>query len=80
MPLEIERKFLIQPSAKWREIKNCPPGAHIQQGYISVGDPEIRIRSSSGYSVLEKMGIKMGSGLTREEIEMPVTGEQALDL
>lgn len=47
MPLEIERKFLVENDS-WRDLVKGPP-AHFTQGYLALGDehsPEVRIRLS----------------------------------
>jgi adenylate cyclase len=77
MPKEIERKYLIAPSAKWVVIKNHTKVARVKQGYLSTGDPEMRIRYSSDYSVPQKVTVKKGSGLVRDEVEFAVSDREA---
>ncbi|MCX4692841.1 adenylate cyclase [Streptomyces sp. NBC_01408] len=69
MPLEIERKFLLD--------RFTPPPAAvaepIEQGYIAItpDGTEVRLRSIAGKYVL---GVKRGTGsLSRIEVECPLT-------
>lgn len=61
--MEVERKFLLSslPPPKRRG-----KGELISQGYISAGDPEIRVRSKANQFYLT---LKHGSGLVRDEFE-----------
>jgi CYTH domain-containing protein len=72
--VEIERKFLV-----W-QAPSRGDAASIVQGYLTTGDPEIRIRSRSGEFFLT---LKRGVGIARGEIEQPVNpalGEVLLSL
>ncbi len=61
--MEIERKFLL---ASFPHRRTLGKGAFISQAYISVGDPEIRVRSKAKVFYLT---IKKGSGLARDQFE-----------
>lgn len=67
MSKEIEKKFLL------REL---PFGAtnktKIRQGYLSVGDPEVRVRAKGERFFLTR---KTGAGLAREEEEYEIAKE-----
>ncbi len=59
MSLEIEKKFLL------RELPTgITKGTKILQGYLSVGNPEVRVRSKGGKFFLTRKG---GEGLVRTE-------------
>ena len=65
MAREIEKKFLL---------RNLPTGitkgTEIQQGYLSVGDPEVRVRAKGGKFFLTRKG---GAGFIREEDEYEIS-------
>lgn len=65
MSREIEKKFLL---------RNLPTGitkgTEIQQGYLSVGDPEVRVRAKGGKFFLTRKG---GAGFIREEDEHEIS-------
>jgi adenylate cyclase len=66
--VEIERRFLcrvVDGPALQRAGRRCL----IQQGYIAVGDPSVRIRQRDGEYVLT---VKAGSGRVRREVELAV--------
>ncbi len=67
--MEIERKFLADPSALSLDQY---PRKEMSQGYIST-DPVIRIRRSNDSYILT---VKSGGLLAREEFETELTGEQ----
>lgn len=69
-PLEIERKFVIHPVTPGH-LLGYPAGT-IRQGYITTGDSEIRIRTSTANGGACKLAIKTGDGLVRHELEAPV--------
>ncbi len=64
--MEIERKFLVG---------EVPPGLaidsqeEIDQGYLSIGEDEIRLRLRGGRHLITA---KRGHGLTRVEVEVPL--------
>lgn len=59
--MEIERKFLLRCLPL-----ECCRGVAIKQGYLSIGDPEIRIRDRQGQFFITRKG---GQGLVRSEDE-----------
>jgi adenylate cyclase len=70
--VEIERKFILdQPP----DAGTLPEGVPLRQGYIAVdGEVSVRIRITPVGAMLT---IKAGSGLTRTEVELPLSGNQA---
>jgi CYTH domain-containing protein len=74
--LEIERKFHVHdpPSDLARH-----PAEHIEQGYVAVGGDgtEVRVRRRAGRATLT---VKRGSGLVREETELPLPKARFDDL
>ncbi len=72
MTVEIERKFVLTeiPSAGVLGI-----GEPLRQGYIAEdGDVEVRIRITKSAATLT---VKAGGGLTRTEMEVPISGDGA---
>lgn len=68
--MEIERKFLVTGLPNTAQCKK----REIEQGYLSTGYNEIRIRMSVGSgNIAYTLTTKHGSGLMREEIEIPIT-------
>ena len=67
MSEEIEKKFLL---------RSLPTGAangtKIRQGYLSVGDPEVRVRAKGERFFLTR---KSGAGFVRQEEEYKITKE-----
>lgn len=67
MSQEIEKKFLLN---------NLPAGitnsTKILQGYLSIGDPEVRVRSKGERFFLTRKG---GEGFIREEEEYEISNE-----
>ncbi|MGF1431643.1 CYTH domain-containing protein [Kitasatospora sp. LaBMicrA B282] len=72
MGTEIERKFLVTPTA---EVPAAgPPAEPIRQGYLVVGATgETRLRDRGGRFTLT---VKRGDGLVRGEWEVALTAEQ----
>lgn len=67
MSAEIEKKFLL------RELPaGISGGVEIRQGYLSVGDREVRVRSKGGRFFLTG---KTGAGFVRQEEEYEITRE-----
>jgi CYTH domain-containing protein len=70
--VEIERKFLLA------EIPNADrlgPGEPLRQGYLAEeGDTSVRVRIGRDAAMVT---VKAGRGLSRTEVEMPITAEQA---
>ncbi len=67
---EIERRFLariVDPGAL-----AAVPARSLQQGYLSAGDPAVRVRRSGEDWVLT---VKSGRGLVRREVEAPLPAE-----
>ena len=62
---EIEKKFLLRSLPK-----GVTQGTKILQGYLSVGDPEIRVRAKAGKFFLTRKG---GKGFVREEEEHEIS-------
>jgi adenylate cyclase len=77
MPLEIERKFLVNLE-KWNLIEQ-PTGNALRQGYIST-DPSktIRVRMTNEDSFLTIKGKNIGA--TRAEFEYKIPNEDAKEL
>ena len=63
--MEIEKKFLLR-----RLPTGLTKGTKILQGYLSVGDPEVRVRSKGDKFFLTKKG---GEGFVREEEEYEIS-------
>lgn len=80
MKVEIERKFLVKLG------KNIPKSIgtlSIAQTYLMTGETEIRIRKVLRNTLRESefyLGIKNGKGLTRKEIEIPISREAFYDI
>jgi CYTH domain-containing protein len=76
MATEIERKFLLRddPAARFAD----QPGEQLRQGYVAIdGEVEVRVRiGGQGATVT----IKGGRGVSRVEVEMPVSADDAEDL
>lgn len=73
MPLEIERKFLVDP-ARLPDVQAAATAAYvIVQGYLSV-EPAVRVRlkDDQGYLTIKGSGL-----LARAEYEYPVPGDDA---
>ena len=87
---EIERKFIIPNSSyeagNLKKFLTCNDVMEIFQGYISIGDPEIRVRRCTrlcgDFEGLKEytLGIKMGSGLVRQEFKMELSEGQYHEL
>lgn len=75
MPTEIERKFLVKP-AFWQP---GPHGKRMTQGYLS-RDPDrtVRVRLVGTEAFMTVKSRR--TGITRTEIEFPITLEHARDL
>ena len=68
---EIERKFLVVDLPD--EVRNHRAD-HIRQGYLSLEPVEVRIRSRAGRP--HELTVKSGGGMTRAEVNVPLTREQ----
>lgn len=70
--IEIERKFIL-PGAP--TAQRLGPGVHIRQGYLAEeGTVEVRIRITPANATLT---VKAGKGLSRTEVDVAISGEQA---
>jgi adenylate cyclase len=74
--MEIERKFLIESVPDWLSEH---PSERIEQGYLTKsGDSvQVRIRRLEGAAIL---GVKRGTGKSREETEVELGAQQADEL
>jgi CYTH domain-containing protein len=63
--MEIEKKFLLR-----RLPTGISKGTKILQGYLSVGDPEVRVRAKGEKFYLTRKG---GEGFVREEEECEIS-------
>jgi CYTH domain-containing protein len=68
---EIERKFLVGELPA--DAGNARP-EHIRQGYLNLEPAEVRIRSRSGRQ--HELTVKSVGGLSRAEVNVPLTPEQ----
>lgn len=69
--IEIERRFLcriLRPDA----LRAASRRSEIRQGYLSDGEPAVRIRARDGEYLLT---IKAGRGRVRREVEIAIDGE-----
>ena len=78
MTLEIERKFLV---TKIRKM-TLPKGEAIEQGYLSDGEPTVRVRTrgKSGFITIKcagKKSAKLGKAIVREEFEYEIPAVEA---
>jgi CYTH domain-containing protein len=68
---EIERKFVLRAAPEWLDDAPSEP---ISQGYLAIGgETEVRVRLIAGQP---KLTVKRGSGLERDETEIPLDGPQ----
>lgn len=77
MPLEIERKFLVDGPYKHLAASHT----RIRQGYISSGrgrTVRVRLRDDRGYLTIK--GPSRDGGLSRYEFEKEITADEALSL
>jgi len=77
MPLEIERKFLVEGDYKSLSISH----SHIVQGYICSGrgrTVRVRLRNEKGFLTIK--GPSLDGGLSRYEFEKEITKDEALSL
>lgn len=72
---EIERKFLVPAAPSSQELGS---GARLEQGYLAIdGQVEVRLRRTEGEATLT---VKAGAGLTRTEVDVPLTAPDAAEL
>jgi CYTH domain-containing protein len=69
MAYEIERKFVLDEAP--RELASAP-SQPVEQGYLAVGDDEVRVRRIGDRTVLT---VKRGSGLKRTEAEAEISAD-----
>lgn len=77
MPLEIERKFLVEGDYKSLSTSH----SRIVQGYICSGHGRtvrVRLRDEKGYLTIK--GPSLDGGLSRYEFEKEITRDEALSL
>ena len=67
MGKEIEKKFLLN-----KLPAGITKGTYISQGYLSVGDPEVRVRAKGEKFFMTRKG---GAGFIREEEEYEISKE-----
>lgn len=76
MPVEIERKFLVENDA-WR--REAGPGRRICQGHVSKdGQSSVRVRRVSDKAYLTVKGAR--AGITRAEFEYEIPVEHAEEM
>jgi CYTH domain-containing protein len=68
---EIERQFLCR-SVALEVLAGADRSLSIQQGYLTEGDPAVRVRLRDGDWILT---VKSGMGLVREEVEVPIDAD-----
>lgn len=72
MTIEIERKFLLSETAVAGKLG---VGVHLRQGYLAEEVPvEVRVRITPVDATLT---VKAGSGISRTEVDVPISIEQA---
>ena len=70
--IEIERKFLVDAPPDGVDLGEGEP---LRQGYLAEeGDVAVRIRVAPSGA---RLTVKAGTGVSRTEVELPVTPEQA---
>jgi adenylate cyclase len=67
--VEIERKFTVAEAPKLEPAG----GESIEQGYVAIGDDEVRLRRRGDRLLIT---VKRGSGRSREELETELGREQ----
>ncbi len=72
MAIEIERKFILHGSPP---ADRLGAGVRIRQGYLAENEPvEVRVRIADAAATLV---LKAGTGLSRTEVELPISLAQA---
>jgi CYTH domain-containing protein len=75
MASEIERKFLVPAVPSSLELGS---GSRLRQGYLAIDGPvEVRLRFDGEAATLT---VKAGSGVTRTELERPLSAAEADEL
>lgn len=72
---EIERRFLFRLDDE--SVLGTAARSRIRQGYLSEGEPAVRIRCRDGAYTLT---VKSGRGIARDEVELPVDGDRGAAL
>ncbi len=67
---EIERRFVARIEDE--NVLATGPVKRLEQGYLTAGEPSVRVRHENGHYVL---AVKSGRGLVRREIEAPLPPE-----
>lgn len=87
LPIEIERKFLLNCELPKELLNNLPQKESISQGFLSTDiDKVVRIRHSTDWrfkqerAYLTVKGRSLNNGITRTEIETEITAESAKQL
>jgi len=80
MGIEIERKYLVHSLGGFVP----PPGEAIDQGYLSDGDPTVRVRLRAGRGYLtikHRDSVPVGNApITSQEFEYQIPAEDALSM
>lgn len=72
MTIEIERKFILSEAPGAGKLG---AGVHLRQGYLAEEEPvEVRVRITPAEATLT---VKAGSGISRTEVDVPISIEQA---
>ena len=79
MPVEIERKFLVD-HAQWNELSKPLPN-YLIQGYLhSEPGKTIRVRATNDKGFITIKGKSSADGLSRSEFEYEIPKQEALEL
>jgi CYTH domain-containing protein len=73
---EIERQFLCR-SVEGTVLDGADGVVRIRQGYLTAGDPAVRVRKTNDAWVLT---VKSGGGLVRDEVEVDIDPESGVAL
>lgn len=74
--IEIERRFLCRVADEG-VLRRARRASLIRQGYLTGGEPAVRIRERDGRHTLT---VKAGRGRVRREVELPVEPEAGAEL
>ena len=83
LPVEIERKFLLNCSLPQELLDNIPHKSFIKQGFLSIDEEKVvRIRVSTDRRSFQEgfltvKGRSNEGGMTRTEIETPINSREA---
>jgi CYTH domain-containing protein len=76
MPLEIERKFLVQR----KQLPSLEGGKTLRQGYLSFGPVAVRVRAQCVKPYMGWLTVKGPGKLSRSEFEYPIPYLDAQEL